>query len=192
VYCFSNDSSFKLATALHTGALIILGRCPSLSAHESESMLRTYLVAERNKQMVHGRSTQYTNISDPNTLTSELLLRQIVSLRMLTNLKLADLRQTTAQQRTTGQDLQSDLYNIPCLEYRIRHTELLPTTSLNFTYTSNELKTNKYVNCDTRRDKSVPLCTKGKRFSFVELQIALSAFLLFSFFASLLKRVSRD
>jgi hypothetical protein len=26
------------------GAPIILGRCPSLSAHESESMLRTYLV----------------------------------------------------------------------------------------------------------------------------------------------------
>jgi hypothetical protein len=29
---------------------------------------------------------------------------------MLTNLRLADLRLTTAQQRTTGQDLPSDLY----------------------------------------------------------------------------------
>jgi hypothetical protein len=35
------------------------------------------------------------------------------------------------------------------------------------------------VNCDTRREKSVPLCTKEKIFSFVELQIALSAFLSF-------------
>jgi hypothetical protein len=33
-----------------------------------------------------------------------------VSLRMLTNLRLADLRLTTAQQRTTGQNLPSDLY----------------------------------------------------------------------------------
>jgi hypothetical protein len=35
---------------------------------------------------------------------------RIVSLRMLTNLGLADLRLTTAQQRTTGQNLQSGLY----------------------------------------------------------------------------------
>jgi hypothetical protein len=33
-----------------------------------------------------------------------------VSLCMITNLRLADLRLTTAQQRTTGQDLPSDLY----------------------------------------------------------------------------------
>jgi hypothetical protein len=31
-------------TYIHTIAPIFLGRCPSLSAHESESMLRTYLV----------------------------------------------------------------------------------------------------------------------------------------------------
>jgi hypothetical protein len=36
---------------------------------------------------------------------------KIVSLRMLTNRRLAYLRLTTAQQRTTGQDLPSDLYN---------------------------------------------------------------------------------
>jgi hypothetical protein len=34
-----------------------------------------------------------------------------VSLRMLNNLRLADLRLTTAQQRSTGQNLPSDLYN---------------------------------------------------------------------------------
>jgi hypothetical protein len=33
-----------------------------------------------------------------------------VSLRMLTNLRLADLRLITAQQRTSGQNLPSDLY----------------------------------------------------------------------------------
>jgi hypothetical protein len=33
-----------------------------------------------------------------------------VSLRMLTNLRLTDLRLTTAQQRSTGQNLPSDLY----------------------------------------------------------------------------------
>jgi hypothetical protein len=68
------------------GAPIILGRCPSLSAHENESMLRTYLVCrekqdtererERNKQTTYGRRTQYTNNSDPLTSSSELLLRQ--------------------------------------------------------------------------------------------------------------------
>jgi hypothetical protein len=35
---------------------------------------------------------------------------KVVSLRMLTNLRLADLRLTTAQQRTTGQNLPSNLY----------------------------------------------------------------------------------
>jgi hypothetical protein len=71
-----------------TGKPIILGRCPSLSGHESESMLRTYLVCreeqegerererERNKQTARGRSTQCTNNSDSITSTSELLLRQ--------------------------------------------------------------------------------------------------------------------
>jgi hypothetical protein len=34
-----------------------------------------------------------------------------MSLRMLTNLRLADLRLTTAQQRTTGQNLPSVLYS---------------------------------------------------------------------------------
>jgi hypothetical protein len=33
-----------------------------------------------------------------------------VSVRMLTNLRLADLHLTTAQQRSTGQNLPSDLY----------------------------------------------------------------------------------
>jgi hypothetical protein len=63
---------------------IILGRCPSLSAHESESMLRIYLVCrekqergrEKNKQTARGKGTQCTNDSDPITSTTELLLRQ--------------------------------------------------------------------------------------------------------------------
>jgi hypothetical protein len=33
-----------------------------------------------------------------------------MSLRMLTNLRLSDMRLTTAQQRSTGQSLPSDLY----------------------------------------------------------------------------------
>jgi hypothetical protein len=65
------------------GPTIILGRCPSLPAHESESMLRTYLVCrekqererQRDKQTARGRSTRCTN-SDPITSTSELLQRQ--------------------------------------------------------------------------------------------------------------------
>jgi hypothetical protein len=64
----------------------------------------------RNKQTARGRSTQYTNNSDPITTTSDLLLRQIVWLRMLTNLRLADLGLITAQQRSTDQNLPSDLY----------------------------------------------------------------------------------
>jgi hypothetical protein len=69
------------------GAPIIFGRCPSLSAHGSESMLRTYLAAERNKRerdrererekQSNGKwETQCANNSDPITSTSELLLRQ--------------------------------------------------------------------------------------------------------------------
>jgi hypothetical protein len=69
------------AVQVCTGAQIMLGRCSSLSAHEGESMLRTYLVCrererERERQTARGRSTQCTNISDPVTATSELLLRQ--------------------------------------------------------------------------------------------------------------------
>jgi hypothetical protein len=37
---------------------------------------------------------------------------KIVSLRMIANLRLADLRLTIAQQRTTGQNLPSDLYTV--------------------------------------------------------------------------------
>jgi hypothetical protein len=46
-----------------------------------------------------------------------------VSLRMLTNLRLPDLRLTPAQQRTTGQDLPSDLYytHIPCIPCRVKN-----------------------------------------------------------------------
>jgi hypothetical protein len=64
------------------GTPIIFGRCPSLSALESESVLRTCLVCrekqekEKIKQMAGGKSTQCTNNSDPITSTSELLLRQ--------------------------------------------------------------------------------------------------------------------
>jgi hypothetical protein len=62
------------------GAPIVLGRHPTLSAHESESVtnlsrLQRERERERNKQAARGRSTQYTNNSDPITSTSELLLR---------------------------------------------------------------------------------------------------------------------
>jgi hypothetical protein len=58
------------------GVPIILGRCPSFSAHESESMPRTYLVCREKQATARGRSIQCTNNSDPITSTSELLLRQ--------------------------------------------------------------------------------------------------------------------
>jgi hypothetical protein len=47
------------------GAPIILGRCPSLSAHESESMLRTYLVyrekRERERERARERNGTWEN-----------------------------------------------------------------------------------------------------------------------------------
>jgi hypothetical protein len=64
------------------GAPIMFGRSPSLLAHESESMLRTYLVCrekqggERKNQTARGTSIQCTSNSDPITSTSKLLLRQ--------------------------------------------------------------------------------------------------------------------
>jgi hypothetical protein len=57
------------------GAPIILGRCPTLSAQESESMLQWEREREWNMKTARG-STQCTNNSDPVTLTSALLLRQ--------------------------------------------------------------------------------------------------------------------
>jgi hypothetical protein len=46
---------------------ILFGRCPSLSAHESESILRTYVVCRENirrhKQLAHGKSTHYLLIT---------------------------------------------------------------------------------------------------------------------------------
>jgi hypothetical protein len=66
--------------------------------------------AERDKQTARGRSTQHTNNSDPITSTSELLLKQNSVTAHATNLRLADLSLTTAQQRSTGQNLPSDLY----------------------------------------------------------------------------------
>jgi hypothetical protein len=57
-------------------ALIFFGRCSSLPPHESESMLRTYLVCREKQANARERSTQCTDSSDPVTSTSELLLRQ--------------------------------------------------------------------------------------------------------------------
>jgi hypothetical protein len=65
------------------------------------------------------RETSKRHVEEAHSvLTIAILLPQrlscywgkIVSLRMLTNLRLADLRLTTAQQRSTGQNLPSDLY----------------------------------------------------------------------------------
>jgi hypothetical protein len=43
-----------------------------------------------------------------------------MSLRMLTNVRLADLRLTTAQQRTTGQNLPSEVYRQPLRPAQLR------------------------------------------------------------------------
>jgi hypothetical protein len=102
------------------GAPIFFGRCPSLSAHESESMLRTYLVFREKQERERERERETTKRhagEAHSALTTAILLPQclscckgkIVLLRMLTNLKLADLRLTTAQQRSTGQNLPSNL-----------------------------------------------------------------------------------
>jgi hypothetical protein len=94
---------------LHRGksiaAPIILGRCPSLSA------LATNLSRLQ-------RETSKRHVGEAHSvLTTAILLPQrlgcyckIVSLRMLTNLRLSDFRLATAQQRTTGQNLPSVLY----------------------------------------------------------------------------------
>jgi hypothetical protein len=65
---------------------------------------------ERNKQTARGRSTQCTNNSDLLPQRLSCYWGEIVSLRMLISLRLVDLCLTTAQQRSTGQNLPSDLY----------------------------------------------------------------------------------
>jgi hypothetical protein len=121
------------------GGPIILGRCPSLSAHESESMLRTYLACrekqererEREKQTKCGRSTQCTNTSDPLLPCVSCYWGKTVSLCMLINLRLADLNLTTAQQRSTGQNLLSDLYDCFIHENLVLHSFLYCCYQLN-------------------------------------------------------------
>jgi hypothetical protein len=114
-----------MVSLLRTGAPIILGRCPSVSAHENESMLRTYLVCRKERerererergQTARGNSRQCTNNSDPINSTSELLLRQGSVIAPATYLRLADLPLTTAQQRSMGQNLPSDLYLMMMLQ----------------------------------------------------------------------------
>jgi hypothetical protein len=65
------------------------------------------------------RETSKRHVAEAHSvLTAAILLPQrlgcywgkTVSLRMLTNLRLADLRLNTAQQRTTGQNMPCDLY----------------------------------------------------------------------------------
>jgi hypothetical protein len=95
------------------GSPSILGRCPSLPAHESESMLRTLsrLQRETSRRYVgEAHSLLITAILLPQRLSC--YWGKILSLRMLTDLRPADLRLTTAQQRTTFQDLPSDLYTL--------------------------------------------------------------------------------
>jgi hypothetical protein len=104
------------------GPPIILGRRPSLSAHGSESTLRTSLVC-RKKQGGGGEREREResklHVGEAHcVLITAILLTQllscywhkIASLRMLPNLRLADLRLATAQQRTTGQNLRAELY----------------------------------------------------------------------------------
>jgi hypothetical protein len=66
------------------------GRCPSLSEHESESILRTYLVCREKQANCSLRSTQCTNnrILLPQRLSC--YWGESVSRCMLTNLRLAD------------------------------------------------------------------------------------------------------
>jgi hypothetical protein len=73
------------------GAPIILGRC-----HHCQRMIVSLCYerispAEINKPTERGKSTQWANESVAITTTSELLLKQNVSLRMFTNLRFTDL-----------------------------------------------------------------------------------------------------
>jgi hypothetical protein len=77
--------------------------------------------AERNKREREREKNKKQYVEEAHSvLITAILLPQrlscywgkIVSLRMLTNLRLADLRLSTAQQRSTGQNLLSDLYTL--------------------------------------------------------------------------------
>jgi hypothetical protein len=92
----------------------MLGRCPSLSAHDSESVLRTYLVCREKQERGRERETSKRHVGEAHSVLATVILLpqrlscywgRIVPLRMLSELRLA-----TAQQRTTGQNLTSDLY----------------------------------------------------------------------------------
>jgi hypothetical protein len=80
-------------------------------------MLRTYLVCREKKERERETSKRHVGETHSVLITAILLFQRLscywgktMSLRMLTNLRLADLRLTAAQQRCTGQNLPSDLY----------------------------------------------------------------------------------
>jgi hypothetical protein len=89
---------------------------PLLSAHESESMLRNFLVCRQTdrerERHANGAWEKYTVYWQQRSyyLNVRVVRGKIVSQRMPTNPRVADLRLTTAQQRSTGQNLPSDLY----------------------------------------------------------------------------------
>jgi hypothetical protein len=94
-----------------TGAPVILGRCPSVSAWEWVYATNLYrLQKETSKRYVgEAHSALITAILSPQRL--RCYVGKTVSLRMHTNLRLVDSRLTTAQQRSTSQNLPSDLYS---------------------------------------------------------------------------------
>jgi hypothetical protein len=62
------------------GAPIILGRCPALSAHESESMLRTYLVCREKQEREGGGETSKRHVGKAHSvLIAAILLPQCLS-----------------------------------------------------------------------------------------------------------------
>jgi hypothetical protein len=101
------------------GSAIIFARCRSLSAHESESMLWTYLVCrnkqerERERERERETSKRHVGVAHSALIRAVLIPQRLscywgklVSLRMLTSLRLADLHLAIAQQRSTGQNIQ--------------------------------------------------------------------------------------
>jgi hypothetical protein len=95
------DNSWSVSFSVSAWVWVYASNLPRLRIYKRE----------RNKQTERGKSTQCTKAEILLPQRLNCYWRKIVSLRMLTNLRLPDLRLATEQQRSSGQNLPSYLYH---------------------------------------------------------------------------------
>jgi hypothetical protein len=72
-YCTQGHACF-LSSLRSIGLPIILGRCPSLSAHYSESMLRIYLICKEKQEREREREISKRHVGEAHSLLTTVII----------------------------------------------------------------------------------------------------------------------